>query len=152
MSNFTAPICLEPRFSKRFAFVLMVMHGGALLLLLPLTLPLGVESALVVKLCIGLLVLASALHTLRRHLRLINHPLFRCILRYDETLGCIRAQLKSGQETRIASGSYSHPQWVVLKLDGFGDALIIFSDALDVQTLRWLRVHLRYADDPPQSN
>jgi len=152
MSKMTTPIRLEPRFSKRFAFVLMVIHGGALLLLLPLTLPIAVELILAIKLCLGLLVLASALHTSRQHLLLNNHPLYGCILRYEETLDCLRVQLKSGQETPIASGSYSHPQWAVLKLEGISNALIIFSDALDVQTFRRLRVHLQYANDPPQNN
>lgn len=152
MSDFTTPLCLEPRFSKRFALVLMVTHSGALLLLLPLALPFALEIALMVKLCIGLLVLGSALYTTRRHLLLINHPSYGCILHYDEDKSCIRVQLKSGQEAQIASGSYSHPQLVVLRIKGQFDALIIFPDALDVQTFRLVRVHLRHADDPVEED
>ncbi|MEN8215002.1 MAG: protein YgfX [Pseudomonadota bacterium] len=147
MSNFTSPLCLEPHFSKRFALLLMITHCGALLLLLPVILP--VEFALAMKLCIGLLVLASALHTTRRHLLLIDHPLCGCILRYDDGM---RVQLQSGVEARIASGCYSHPQLVVLRIErlenGKVDTLIIFPDALDVQSFRHLCVHLRHADEP----
>ncbi len=152
MADLTAPIHLKPRFSKRFALILIIIHSGALLLLLPLTLPFALEVSLVIKLCLGLLILASAWHTTRRHLRLTNHPLYECILRYDEAEQCIRAQLKSGEGAQIALGSYSHPQLVVLRLKGIEngriDTLIIWKDALDMQTFRQLRVHLRHADDP----
>jgi len=142
MSTFTTPLCLEPRFSKRFALTLTILHSGALLLLLPITLP--IEFALVMKLSIGLLVLASALHTTRRHLLLIDHPLYGCTLHYNEDSRCLRVELQSGIEAKIASGSYSHPQLVILKIEK-NDALIIFPDALDIQTFRHLRVHLRHA-------
>lgn len=148
MSDFTAPLRLKPRFSKRFALILIVTHGGALLLLLLITLPFSIELVLVIKLCIGLLVLASTLHTTRRHLLLINHPLFRCVLYYDEYECCIRVQLQSGKEIPIASSRYIHPQLVIFRVENSHiDALIIFPDALDVQTFRQMRVHLRHADD-----
>jgi hypothetical protein len=152
MADLTAPICLKPRFSKRFALVLIIIHNGALLLLLPLTLPFAIEVSLVIKLCLGLLIIASAWHTTRRHLRSSNHPLYGCILRYDEAEHCVRVQLKFGEGAQIALGSYSHPQLVVLRLKGIEngriDTLIIWRDALDRQTFRQLRVHLRHADDP----
>lgn len=146
LSNFTTPIRLEPRFSIRFALVLIGIHNGALLLLLPLTLPLTYELALAAKFGIGFLVLTSAWHTARRHLLFYNHPLYECILYYDDISHDIRVRLKSGQETKIASGSYSHSQLVVLRLQGVtdGNALIIFPDALDMQTFRQLRAHLRH--------
>jgi hypothetical protein len=147
MSNFVTPLCLKPRFSKRFVLVNLMIHAGAILSLLPLALPLTVFFGLVVKLCLGLLVLISAFYIVRRHLLLLNHPLYGCVLRYDERQHCIRVHLQSGQETQIASGSYSHPQLIVLRLKGIKNALVIFPDALDVQTFRQLRVHLRYADD-----
>jgi hypothetical protein len=69
-------------------------------------------------------------------------------LRYDDGM---RVQLQSGIKARIASGSYSHPQLVVLRIERNGkvDTLIIFPDALDVQSFRHLRVHLRHADESP---
>ncbi|MDM8557548.1 protein YgfX [Candidatus Parabeggiatoa sp. HSG14] len=148
MSNFTIALCIKPRFSKRFALVLIIIHCGALLLLPFLALPFTLEFALVVKLCIGLLVLVSALYTTHRHLRSINHPFFGCILRYDEKKRCFRVQLKSGEETHIAYGSYSHPLMVVLRFKGKMGSLIIFSDALDAQTFRQLRVLIKHADNP----
>ncbi len=133
-----APLCIKPRFSKRFALVLMLIHCGGLLLLLPLMLP------LTVKFCIGLLVLASTLHVTRKHLLLINHPLYGCVLRYDKEMGYIKVQLPSEQKTQRVKDSYNHPQLVILRVTQNSDALIIFPDALDVDTFRQLRVHLRY--------
>ena len=157
MSDFTAPICLKPRFSKRFAIILMILHCGTLLLLLPLTLPLPIELALASKLCVGFLVLASAFYVARRHLFLINHPLYGCVLAYDEERHCIKAQLQSQKEAKmasgnysysqLASGNYSYSQLVVLRLKRLDNrsvhALIIFPDALDAQTFRRLRIHLQ---------
>jgi len=145
-------IHLKPRFSKRFAIILIILHCGALLWLLPLTLPLTVELALGVKFCLGFLVLVSALHTTRRHLLLINHPLYGCILAYDKKQHYIKIQLLSKTETKIAPGSYSHPQLVVLRLEcvkkNKTNALVIFPDALDMQTFRRLRVLIRHSADP----
>ncbi len=132
MSNFTTPLHLKPQFSKRFAIVLIGLHCGALLLLIPLILPIAV------KLVLSLFVLMSAQHASHRHLQLNNHPLYGCILHYDKGL-----QLQTGQEA-IASGSYNHPQLVILRV--LGHTLVIWKDALDVQTFRQLRVYLRHAN------
>ena len=132
MSNFTTLLPLKPRFSKRFAFVLMGLHGGSILLLLPLVLP------IFVKLFLGLLVLANALHASRKHLHLINHPLYGCILSPNQEI-----QLHSGQKAKMASSTYSHPQFVVLTV--LGETLILWKDALDIETFRHLRVYLRHA-------
>jgi hypothetical protein len=148
MSNFSLPINLKPRFSKRFALILMLIYGGALLSLIPVTLPLPVELLLILKLGIGLLILINVFYTVRCFLLFIHHPLYGCVLRYDETESCLRIYLKSGQETQIAPGSYNHRLLVVLRVKGQTKALVIFSDALDIQTFRQLRVHLRHASDP----
>ena len=136
---------LEPRFSKRFATLLMIIHGGAILLLLPLELSLPIELALTFKSSLGLLVLASALHTTHRHLLLIDHPLYGCVLEYNEVERDLWVTIESGAKVRIASGSFSHPQLIVLRVEGQTGALIIFPDALNVLTFRRLRVYLRHA-------
>ncbi len=145
-SDFTASFCLKPHFSKRFALVLMILHGGTILLLLPLSLP------LLVKLGIGVLVLISSLKTTRQHLLLIHHPLYGCLLQYNKQKRWLIVQLKSGQKAQIAYGSYNHPQLVVLRLknldNGEVNTLIIFPDALNIQLFRKLRVHLRHAEIP----
>jgi len=151
MSSFTTPIILKPRFSKRFALVLMILHSGALLMLLPLTFPLTYKWAIVIKLFMGLFVLASALHTTRRYLLFLNHPFYGCTLHYDEYNDCIRVQSQLGQPAKIVSGSYSHLQLIVLRLKKISnskvDTLIIFPDAVNTQTFRQLRVHLRHANE-----
>ncbi len=139
MADFTSAIGLKPRFSKRLAFILITLHSGALLWLLPLALP------SIAKLSLGLLILASAHVTTQRHLLFINHPLYGMVLHYDKLARCLKVELNSGVKTQIASGSYSHPQLVVLRVTDQRSALVIFSDALDAQTFRHLRVHLRHA-------
>ncbi|RKZ41090.1 MAG: hypothetical protein DRQ49_06285 [Gammaproteobacteria bacterium] len=142
---------LEPRFSKRFAIILTIQYCGALLCLLALTLPLTAQLALCVKFCIGFLVLASTFFTIRRDLLLINHPLYGCVLVYDEDTNDIKVQLQSKTKAKIAPGSYSHPQLIVLRLKhqekSQTDALVIFPDALDIQTFRQLRVFIRHSCD-----
>jgi hypothetical protein len=135
----------------------MLMHCGGLLLLLPLTLP--TPFPLIFKLAIGLLVLGSAWYTTRRHLLLIDHPLEACVLHCEPKWHWIA--LKSGQIAKIGLGSFSHPQLIVLKatylekghffgIERQSQALIIFPDALDMQTYRQLRVAIRYANNPPE--
>lgn len=140
MPDFTAPIILQPNFSKQLALVLIVLHNGALLLLLTLT-----WSSLI-KLGIGISILISSWYTTRRYLLFINHSLYGCILSYDQLSHCIRVKLRSGENSQIAAGSYSHPLLVILKVTGCRHALVIFADALDRHTFRHLRVHLRHAN------
>ncbi len=125
---------LKLRFSKRFALVLIILHCGALLLLLPLTLP--VDFA-IVKLGLGFLVLLSALQTIRQHLLLINP--FKVQLQKKTS-----ASNDVQKTALIASGSYFHPQLVVLRLEnvekGEINTVIFFPDALDVETFRRLRL------------
>jgi hypothetical protein len=127
---------LKPRFSKRFALVLIILHCGALLLLLPLTLP--VEFAYVVKFCLGFLVLLSALQTIHQHLLLINPFEVKIFLQKTD----------EQKKALIASGSYFHPQLIVLRLENVEkdkiNTLIFFPDALDVETFRRLHLHLRH--------
>ncbi len=140
MSNFIAPVHLELHFSKIFTLVLIILHNGTFLLLLILILP------IFIKIGISFLILISALYTTRKHLLYINHPVNGCILYYDELLHYIKVQLKSGQVVNISHNSYNHPQLVILKIDGYFDRLIIFRDALDIKTFRYLRVYLRHAN------
>lgn len=133
---FTTPLRLEPRFSKRFALVLIIIHGGAILLLIPLAL------TLVIKLCLAIVILASTKYTRDNYLLLNNHPLYGCTIRYDEQEHRLRVFLKSGIEVKIASCYYS-PQLVVLKISNIKKAMIIFPDALDMRIFRQLRVYLR---------
>jgi hypothetical protein len=135
MSAFTDPIYLEPRFSKRFAWLLAFLHFGALFCLLPLTL------SWVVKIGIGLGILWCAYQTSRKHLWFVDHPLYRCTLSDDSVL------LSTGEKASISSSSYIHPQLVVLRVTESNKAyyLILFPDALDETTFRRLRVRLRHA-------
>lgn len=138
MSAFTAPIYIEPRFSKRFAWSITVLHLGALFCLLPLTL------SWTVKMGIGVGILLSAYQTTRKHLWLIDNPLCYCVLCKDSIW------LSTEKEVQISPSSYIHPQLVVLRVleSGKTHCLILFPDALDEATFRRLRVRLRYAFSP----
>ena len=142
-------INLKPNFSKRFAIALMIVHNGALLILLVLTLPFDYSFSLVIKLCIGLLVVANAFYDVRYHLLFLKHPLYDCNVYHDEINNCTMVRLYSGKQAKIVSGSYSHPLLVVLRLKTIENSkvntLIIFPDAIDTQIFRRLRVYLRYA-------
>ncbi|MDM8565585.1 hypothetical protein QUF74_08025 [Candidatus Halobeggiatoa sp. HSG11] len=138
MSNFIVPVHLELYFSKIFTLILIILHNGTFLLLLFLILP------FFIKIFISLLIIISALYTTRKHLLYINHPLYGCILYYDERLNCIKVQLKSGKEVNIVHNNYNYPHLVILKIDGYFDRLIIFKDSLDIETFRYLRVYLRH--------
>jgi hypothetical protein len=111
-----------------------------MLLLLTLTL-----SSLI-KLGIGVSILISSWYTTRRYLLFINHSLYGCILSYDQRSHCIRVKLRSGEDSQIVAGSYSHPLLVILRVKNCQQALVIFADALDCHTFRHLRVHLRHAN------
>jgi toxin CptA len=139
MSHFSPPLRLEPHFSKRLAGILALLHSGTLLLLLPLRL------SLAIKLILALCVLFSAIQTTCRHLFFINHPLHGCTLRDDSV------ELPTKQRADILPSTYIHPQLVVLRVrlaENHNKAyfLILFSDALDKQTFRRLRVYLRHAN------
>lgn len=140
MSDFTTPIRLKPSFSKRLALILIILHNGALLLLFTLAL------SPLTKFGMGLFILLSLWYSTRRHLLFVNHSLYGCILYDDKISNCIKVKLLSGQETRIASGSYSHPLLVILRVKGQRHVLVLFPDALDLQTFRHLRVHIRHAN------
>lgn len=140
MPDFTAPITLKPSFSKQLALVLMVLHHGALLLLFTLAI------SPLTKFGMGLLILASSWYTTRRYLLFINHSLYGCILSYDQRSHCIRVKLRSGQESQMNAGSYSHPVLVILSVKNCPHPLVLFADSLDQHTFRHLRVHLRHAN------
>ncbi len=132
---FNTPLRLEPRFSKRFALLLIIIHGGAILLLIPLAL------AFLIKLSLAIIILLSTKYSKDNYLLLHNHPLYGCTIRYDEQENRLRVFLKSGIEVKIASSYYS-PQLVVIKISNVKKAMIIFPDTLDMRIFRQLRVHL----------
>jgi hypothetical protein len=132
------PLTLKPRLSKRFTLILLFIHCGALLVLIPLT------FSIWLKIILATLVLVSAYHTSCLHLLFINHPLYGCIFFYDNKQRCLKIKLKSGQWT-ILNSCYVHSQWVVFSVQERKDSLIIFADALEPTQFHQLRLYLRHA-------
>lgn len=136
MSTFTHDLCLQPCFSQYFAGVFALFYCGALTVLSPLAMP------LLIKLSLGLCLIGHALVMVHRHLTPINHPLYGSIL-HKHTL-----KLLSQRHALISPDSYSFPLVVVLRATTIKPyhtyTLVIFSDALDQNTFRRLRVRLRY--------
>lgn len=136
MSTFTHDLCLKPGVSKYFASLLALCYGGALGLLIPLTLP------LFIKLAFSFFLIGSAVITAYRHLDPTNHPL------YGSFVDKNTLKLVSQQDALISPDSYSFPQLVVLRAVTKNPCqthtLVIFPDALDQTTFRRLRVRLRH--------
>lgn len=135
MTHFTTPIPLKPGFSKRLALLLIVMHSGAALLLIPLTLSGLMKGSLT------LLIACSAYHHLRLHVFLSAHPVRECVLHYDTVW------LPSGDSAKVLASSYCHPLFVILRVQlptGKVSSLVILPDAVDANTFRHLQVRLRY--------
>lgn len=139
MIMFTEPLTLKPRLSKRFMLILLLIHCGALLVLIPLT------FSILVKMILGVLVLVSAYHTTSLHLLFINHPLYGCTFSYNEKQRCLKIDLKSGQWVTL-NNCYVHSQWIVFSVQENKNSLIIFADALAPAQFHRLRVYLRHAN------
>jgi hypothetical protein len=74
----SSPLLLKPRFSKKLAIVLVVLHGSTGILLWTLTLP------TILKLLILMFIIISLWQNVRYHLLFKHHPLKVCTLFYDE--------------------------------------------------------------------
>ena len=137
-TTFAAPLRIKPRFSRRLAVILALIHGGALLFLLLSSLP------PLLKLALLLLILWSAIRAARYHLWLgQKHPLLPAELVLQNNV----AQLDDEQQAKISPTTYVQPWLIVLNLNLPGRkrcSLVLFPDALDEQTFRRLRVRLKY--------
>jgi len=139
MTTFTEPLTLKPHLSTRFALVLFLIHGGALLILIPLT------FSIIGKIILGSLVVISAYHTTSLYLLFINHPLYACTFIYDNKQRCLKLDLKSGQWATL-NNCYVHPQWIVFSILESKESMIIFADALEPEQFHQLRVYLQHAN------
>jgi len=121
--------------------MVILLHGSALIILIPLTFP-PIVQGLILKGSMALLIIANVIHTIRYHVLLRGHPLHRCELYQDKIF-----LTHANTEARILPDSYAHPQLVILRVrlsDYKTCSLIIFPDALDTATFRRLRIHLRH--------
>ncbi len=141
MSQESAPLYLELHPSRIFAAVLLVVHGGAAVCALIVSLP-----WLVRVLFVGF-ILFSLRHTIFRW-ALIRHNKAVTALLWDD-LGEWTLFSKNGKQmaVRLEPGSFVSPWWVVLDfsaIDAPGRySAVLFPDSLDRESFRRLRVRLR---------
>jgi len=134
-SKFVDDIEIEPRFSKRLASVLIILHISMALALL---MPMSVSH--LVKWVILICLMISLLQTIRKHLLFINCTLCGAILHYDAFW------LKTQEKAELLN-SYAHPLLIILTAktkQGKKHTLVLFSDSLDKTTFRRIRVRLRH--------
>jgi len=141
MYDFSTPLSITLYFSKRLAGVVILLHTGALILLMPLTFP-SIVQGFILKLSIALLIIASVIHVFRYYVLLRGHPLHRCQLHYDEIF---LSHVKT--PAQLLPDSFAHPQLVILRArlpNRQVSSLIIFPDALDETTFRHLRIYIKH--------
>lgn len=145
-TRYVSPLTLKPRPSRILSALLLLSHGGALLLLLPLVLPPAVKLAFASVLALSLW---QGWHRLAGRVRAGNiHSL---VWKSDGDWLLITA---AGEQldAELQASSYVHPCLVVLnfRLPGRhrSRSLALFPDALDSEIFRQLRVRLGVMGDP----
>jgi toxin CptA len=145
-SRFATPLTLKPKPSRILLGMLLLMHGGALLLLFPLALPVLAKSALATVL--GL----SLWHNWRQQLgRGRADRIHRVVWKGDGDWLLITA---AGEELAVDlhPSTYVHP-WLVVLNFRLADrrrlrSLVLLPDTLDADSFRHLRLRLGLIGDP----
>ena len=127
--------------SRRLLCGLILVHGGALFCLLPLSV------SLLLKLSLGGLLCASLGYTVvDQAFRWLRHSVVTVVAAAD---GCWVLVTRDGRRhrTRLAPGSYTHPQLILLRLQRdmpwYRRSLTLLPDMVGEDAFRRLRVHLR---------
>jgi toxin CptA len=143
-TRYVKPLTLKPEPSRILGTLLLLGHGGALLLLFPLALP------LMAKLFIAAVLLLSLRHNWRQQAGGAGkiHSLH---WKSDGDWLLITA---AGEQldAELQVSSYAHPSLVVLNFHLPGPrrshSVVLFPDALDRETFRQLRVRWGVMGDP----
>lgn len=132
--SITAPLVIQPTFSKKLAFLIGITHGGALV---------GIWLAALgfeIKIVLTVLVFIVMFFNINKHLFFKYRAISRkIILQYDYIL------LENKLTAIILNHVYVHPQFIILPLKishNKYDTLILFDDSLDDVTFHYLRVRL----------
>ncbi|MCV6636125.1 protein YgfX [Candidatus Albibeggiatoa sp. nov. NOAA] len=144
-------LSIYPRFSWRFASLILGLHAGALSILTAVSY--FHHDWFIPILGIGLLVLFSAWRTYRRDLCFIQHPLSGSCLAILQEVGTSEPPkeyllLQNGQRAILLPSCYAHPLLIIINakiLDSNQSvSLILWNDMLDKNTFRRLRVRIKH--------
>lgn len=143
MLSFHTPLRVAPRFSYYFLISLVCIYGGSGLMLFLFDFPLPTKFAYLSKFCCLLLIIATAIDTIRYHLLLLNHPLYNCVVTHQAMV-----LLVSRQRGQLKTGCFCHPLLIILRVNVENKihTLIIFADAIEPEIFRLLCVHIYHAE------
>lgn len=132
--SISAPLIIQPTFSKKLAFLIGITHGGALI---------GIWFAALVfeiKILLSICILIAINYNINKHLFFKYRSISRKItLQYDYIL------LENDLKAIILNHIYVHPRFIILPLKISNkkyDTLILFDDSLDETTFHYLRIRL----------
>ena len=147
------PLKLDLRPSRWLASLILFAHGGALVVLVPLTLPIWVLAPLV-----GLIT-GSLIYTLKTHAMLRGPLTIRRVVWDSDNDWLLHAASGEALAVRLLPGSYVHPLLVILNFEleapPVGTArghlfstkrrsIELAKDSADATTLRQLRARLNF--------
>lgn len=147
------PLKVELRPSRWLASVILLAHGGALAVLVPLTLPIWALAPLV-----GVIT-GSLVYTLKTHAMLRGPLTIRRVIWDSDNDWSLHAASGEQLAVRLLPGSYVHPLLVILNFEleapplgtsGGGlfsakrRSIVLAKDSADATTLRQLRARLNF--------
>ena len=148
------PLKVELRPSRWLASLILFAHGGALAVLVPLTLPIWALAPLV-----GL-VTGSLIYTLKTHAMLRGPLTIRRVIWDSDNDWSLHAASGEQLAVRLLPGSYVHPLLVILNFELEAPPLgtsprgqlfntrrrsiLLAKDSADATTLRQLRARLNF--------
>lgn len=141
-TKYASPLRLSPRPSRILTGLLVLVHGGALVMVGLSALP------LLAQLAIGAIVLLSLLLTLRQTMP-VKHLTWK-----QDGEWVMEARDGESRQAQLHVSSYAHPWLVVLNFHVEGrrrlKSVVLFPDALPADSLRRLRVRLSLEGAVPQ--
>lgn len=139
------PLRVELRPSRWLASLILLAHGGALVVLMPLALPVWVLVPM------AGLIMGSLVYTLKTHAMLRGPLTIRRVVWDSNNDWLLHAA--SGEElaVRLLPGSYVHPMLVILNFEleapqrgARRRSVVLAQDSADATTLRQLRARLNF--------
>lgn len=145
-ADLTAPLRMELRRSLRLAVLLLLLHGGALLLAMLVPLVWWAKSLLVAA------IVASFIETFITYALLRGKRAIRELVSYSDGRWSLRRTTGEEFTARLLPGAYVHPQLIILTFQRDEErwrrsTVVLLRDTLDATSLRRLRMRLNLTTD-----